>query len=143
MLEFPTWKKLWYWALTLVFAAAAVPSLVSVTGAAWPSFLPNPKVALGLDLAGGSQLLLEANPDQVARQRLENMEEDVRSRLKAATTPIAIGDISAQNGTLSFMLKNPGQVDAAREAILPLTTGRASPASATGTSRCRIRAASY
>ena len=82
MLDFPTWKRLWYWALTLVFAIAALPSLVSVGGLPWPDALPDPKVNLGLDLAGGSHILLEANPEQVKRQRLENMEESVRARLR-------------------------------------------------------------
>ncbi|WP_067734837.1 protein translocase subunit SecD [Novosphingobium naphthalenivorans] len=123
MLEFPLWKKLWYWGLTLVIAAAALPSLFSVAGLSWPSALPNPQVSLGLDLAGGSHILLEANEKQVAQQRLENMEESVRGRLKLADPRIGIGDISSANGRLTFMLKDPSQVDAAREQILPLTTG--------------------
>ena len=123
MLEFPTWKKLWYWGLTLAVAAAALPSLFAVSGLPWPSALPNPQVSLGLDLAGGSHILLEANEKQVGQQRLENMEESVRARLKLAEPRIRIGDISSANGHLSFMLKDPSQVDAAREQILPLTSG--------------------
>ncbi|CDO38210.1 protein translocase subunit SecD [Novosphingobium sp. KN65.2] len=123
MLEFPTWKKLWYWGLTLVIAAAALPSLFSVSGLPWPSALPDPEVNLGLDLAGGSHILLEADKSQVAQQRLENMEESVRGRLRLANPRIAIGDISSSNGRLSFMLKDPTQVDAARDEILALTSG--------------------
>lgn len=123
MLEFPKWKKAWYWAVTALAIAAALPSLFSIAGAPWPKALPSPTVNLGLDLAGGSHILLEADPRQVAQQRIETMEEQVRTRLRAATPAIAIGDISSQNGRLSFMLKNPAQVDAAREAIVPLTTG--------------------
>ena len=67
MLEFPTWKRVWFWLLALVAAAAALPSIASVAGLPWPHFLPAPKVNLGLDLAGGSHILLEANPDQVAK----------------------------------------------------------------------------
>src|SRR3989337_1223422 len=59
MLDFPLWKRVWLWAVTLFFALAAVPSLVSLTGANWPAALPNPMVNLGLDLAGGSHILLE------------------------------------------------------------------------------------
>lgn len=118
MLEFPTWKRLWYWGLTLVIAAAALPSLASVSNLPWPRFLPDPQVSLGLDLAGGSHILLEANKNQVAQQRLENMEESVRGRLRLAEPRIAIGDISSSNGRLSFMLKDPSQVDAAREQIV-------------------------
>jgi preprotein translocase subunit SecD len=123
MLDFPLWKRVWLWALTLFFAAAAVPSLVSLTGARWPEALPDPMVNLGLDLAGGSHILLEANPSQVASQRLDTMEESVRDALRRAEPRIRVGDISNSGGRLSFMLENPGQVDAARDLLEPLTTG--------------------
>jgi preprotein translocase subunit SecD len=123
MLDFPRWKQVWFWFLTLAVAAAAVPSLFSLANARWPDFLPSPIIHLGLDLAGGSHILLEADTAQVTRQRLEAMEEGVRSRLKQANPAIGIGDISSQGGQLSFMLQDPAKVDAAREQILPLTTG--------------------
>ncbi len=123
MLDFPRWKQLWIWLITLVAVAAAIPSLVGMTGLPWPAGFPRPVVNLGLDLAGGSHILLEADPSQVTRQRIDAMEESVRIRLKQATPTIGIGDISSRDGSLGFMLANPAQVDAARELILPLTTG--------------------
>ena len=123
MLDFPRWKQAWYWLITLAAAAAALPSLVSLTGGHWPSELPAPRVNLGLDLAGGSHILLEASPAQVAAQRLESMDESVRAKLRLASPRIPVGEISTRDGQLSFMLSNPAQVDQAREAILPLTTG--------------------
>ena len=75
MLDFPRWKVIWLWFVALACAAAALPSVASVAGIGWPSALPNPKVNLGLDLAGGSHILLEADASQVGRQRLETMEE--------------------------------------------------------------------
>lgn len=123
MLDFPRWKRTWYWFITLLAVAASLPSLFSVANARWPSFLPEPIINLGLDLAGGSHILLEADPNQVTRQRLENMEEGVRARFRQAEPRIRIGDISSKDGRLSFMLEDPSQVDAARELILPLTTG--------------------
>ncbi|MBS0482487.1 MAG: protein translocase subunit SecD [Proteobacteria bacterium] len=123
MLDFPRWKQVWLWAVTLVLAAAALPSIFSVAGLPWPSALPSPKVNLGLDLAGGSHLLLEADPEQVKRQRLDSMEEEVRNRLKAADPQIQIGDISTADGTVSFILADPTRVDAAREQLQTLTRG--------------------
>jgi len=123
MLDFPLWKRVWYWGLTLVLAACALPSLFSIAGLPWPSALPDPRVNLGLDLAGGSHLLLEANEAQVGQQRLENMEEDVRSRLKGADPRIEIGEMSRGGGKLSFTLKDSSRVDDVRELIAPLTTG--------------------
>lgn len=123
MLDFPTWKKTWLWLITAAAMLAALPSLVSMTNVDWPEALPDPMVNLGLDLAGGSHILLEAEREQVAAQRLENMEEAVRAVMRQAEPRIRIGDISTQNGQLSFIVDDPGQVDRARELILPLMDG--------------------
>lgn len=123
MLDFPRWKVIWLWALTLLCAAAALPSLTSTAGISWPSVLPSPKVNLGLDLAGGSHILLEADPKEVGAQRIEAMEESVRAKVKASDKNIRIGDISNRDGALSFVVQDPAQVDAVRELVLPLTTG--------------------
>ena len=123
MLDFPRWKQAWYWLLTLVAIAAALPSLFSIGNLPWPSVLPAPMVNLGLDLAGGSHILLEADGAQVARQRLENMEESVRAQMRQGDARIRIGEISTRDGKLSFLLEDPTQVDMARERLLPLTTG--------------------
>ena len=123
MLEFPRWRRIWLWAITLAAVVAAIPSMVIHSGASWPSQLPDPQVNLGLDLAGGSRILLEADTDQIARQRLEAMEESVRAAMRQAEPRIRIGDISSAGGRLSFMLQDPSQVDAARGLIEPMTTG--------------------
>ncbi len=123
MLDFPVWKRFWFWAITLVAAVAALPSIASISGLPWPAALPNPQVNLGLDLAGGSHILLEADRSQVSRQRLTGMEEDVQRVLRNAEPRIGFGDVSTAGGRLSFLLEDPSRVDAAREAILPLTNG--------------------
>ena len=123
MLDFPRWKQAWLWLITLACAFSALPSLVTVAGYDWPKALPSPKVNLGLDLAGGSHILLEANADQVKRQRLDSMEEDVRNRLKQAQPQIRIGDISSKDGAVTFIVADPTQVDTAREQLQTLTSG--------------------
>ena len=123
MLDFPAWKKAWLWLVTAACALAALPSLVALTGARWPAILPEPMVNLGLDLAGGSHILLEADRRQVAQQRLETMDESVRAAMRLAEPRIQIGDISTRGGRLSFMLANPADIDRAREVLLPLMNG--------------------
>jgi len=123
MLDFPRWKQALTWLVALACMLAAVPSICSLAGVDWPAGLPNPKINLGLDLAGGSHLLLEADPSQIVNQRLETMEESVRSRVALSNGKVRIGDISNNNGAISFMVADPSQVDAARELILPLTNG--------------------
>ncbi|ABC62811.1 protein translocase subunit SecD [Erythrobacter litoralis] len=124
MLEFPRWKKIWLWAITLAVMLAAVPSLLSTTSIRWPDALPSPTVNLGLDLAGGSHILLEAEASQVRAQRLENMEEAVRNAMRSAEPRIRIGDVSTADGQLSFMLDDSGDIDRARELLTPLMNGQ-------------------
>ncbi len=123
MLDFPRWKVLMLWGVTILVALASLPSLFTVSGLAWPSALPSPTINLGLDLAGGSHILLEADPSQVREQRLEGMEESVRNKLKTTDATIRISDISNNNGSLTFLVDDVTKVEAVREAILPLTSG--------------------
>ncbi|MDN3645755.1 protein translocase subunit SecD [Pontixanthobacter aestiaquae] len=123
MLEFPRWRKIWLWMITLLAIAAALPSIFSAANVSWPEQLPEPTVNLGLDLAGGSHILLEADPGQVAAQRLENMEESARGVLNDAEPRIRFGDVSTRDGQLSFMVESAADVDRAREELLPLING--------------------
>lgn len=123
MLEFPTWKRVILWFMTLAFTFAAVPSMANLAGLSWPSFLPSPTINLGLDLAGGSHMLLEAQRSQVAKTQLDSMEESVRTALSHAKPPIAISDFSRSGDSFSFIVKDPKQVDAAQALIEPMTKG--------------------
>ncbi len=123
MLDFPRWKQVWLWFLTAACALAALPSIFAVPGLAWPAVLPEPKVNLGLDLAGGSHLLLEADTNQVRQLRLEQMEDGVRQRMRRADPQIEIGDVSTKDGRVTFMLTDPSKADAAREQLQTLTSG--------------------
>jgi preprotein translocase subunit SecD len=122
MLEFPRWKV---WLVSLVVALGvllSIPSLIAGTpyGSAWPKWLPQYKISLGLDLAGGSHLLLEADQNDALKQRLQAKEDEVATELRR-DPGIDIGDISTAGGRLSFMVRNPAQVDAAVERMRALT----------------------
>ena len=126
MLDFPRWKQAWLWSITAVCAFLALPSLFAVSGLAWPASLPNPMVNLGLDLAGGSHILLEADQNQLRQLRLQQMEENVRTRMAKAEPRIEIGEVSTKDGRISFMLTDPTKGDAAREQLQTLTNGAGS-----------------
>jgi preprotein translocase subunit SecD len=128
MLDFPRWKVWAVSLLCLLGIAFAIPSFFPEKQvAAWPSFLPKTQVNLGLDLAGGSHLLLEADTSDVAGQRLEQMEETIRVGSRREPTPLDIADISTAGGRLVFTVRNPAQVDAAvdfaRRQTLPIGLG--------------------
>ncbi len=82
--------------------------------------MPKPAINLGLDLAGGSFLLFEANTDDVRQAKLTQMQDQVRAEMRK-DPKIDIGDISIQGGKVSFMLRDPSKVDAAREKLLAIT----------------------
>jgi len=125
MLDFPRWKVWSVIATIVICCLLAVPSfLPEKTVAAWPKWIPHPTVSLGLDLAGGSYLLLEADTKDVAAARLEQMRESVRTEMRRDPR-IDVGDISVADGKLSFLVRDPTKVDAVRERLLPLIGGGA------------------
>jgi preprotein translocase subunit SecD len=121
MLDFPRWR-VWMLNIILVFGVlCALPSVLPANiRAQIAPYLPVPTINLGLDLAGGSHILLEADAAQLEQTRLETLEEGVRGAMRRAEPRIAIGDVSRAGGSLSFSVIDPAQVDAAREALLPL-----------------------
>jgi preprotein translocase subunit SecD len=123
MLDFPRWK---IWAVSLTVALGilfAIPSLIAGTPLAdrYPGWLPSAKISLGLDLSGGSQLLLEADAADASKQRLAAMEDAVTTELRRSEPRIEIGDISTTGGRLSFLVRDPAQLDAAVEKLRTLT----------------------
>src|SRR5690348_3270185 len=101
MLDFPRWK-VWLVSLVVAFGVLfSIPSLIVGTPLAdrWPSWLPHYRISLGLDLAGGSHLLLEADGRDAQKQRLEAMEDSVTTELRRDPS-VDIGDISTAGGRL-------------------------------------------
>jgi preprotein translocase subunit SecD len=121
MLDFPRWKV---WSTILVLLAGvllAIPSLMPESTGAQLGLGSFPRINLGLDLSGGSHLLLEADTADVAKQRVAQMEESVRAEMRRQTPQIDIGDISTAGGQLSFLVRDIAQLDAAVERVRTLT----------------------
>ncbi len=114
MLNFPRWQV---WTITLaclLCVMMAVPNFLPPSvSQQLPGWVQNNKVNLGLDLAGGSELLLEGETGDVARQRLESLEDTLRREIRRAR--IQIGDVSTANGQLSFTVRNGAQLQQALE----------------------------
>ncbi|MFN7399199.1 MAG: protein translocase subunit SecD [Sandaracinobacter sp.] len=119
MLDFPRWKV---WAIALTILAGIIfiiPNfLPEEQAAALPKGVPSQQLNLGLDLRGGSHILLEADPADVRKARLETLEEVVRQELRTADGgPIPYMDMSVRDGSVSFTVRNPGDVDRAVETM--------------------------
>ena len=129
MLDFPRWKV---WSITLVILIGilfAIPSMLPADlKARYPKWLPSATINLGLDLAGGSQLLLEADQADAAKQRLQAMEDQVATELRR-NPRVEIGDVSTAGGRVSFLVRDPTMVDTAVERLRAITQ----PVALTGT----------
>ncbi|WP_310497164.1 protein translocase subunit SecD [Sandarakinorhabdus sp.] len=120
MLDFPKWK---IWGIALVVALGvlfAAPNFVP--NGRMPSFLPDKQLSLGLDLRGGSHLMLEATTEDVRKAKLESLEDTVRSELRqAAGGAIAFTDLSLAGGKLRFVVTDPARLDAAIAVLTKVT----------------------
>jgi preprotein translocase subunit SecD len=123
VLDFPRWKVLWIWFVLALGVALAIPSLMPVATATQLGLGRVPRINLGLDLSGGSHLLLEADTDDLAKQNLQKMEDSVRTEMRRGDPKIAIGDISTAGGRLAFFVRDVTQLDAAVERVRTLTQG--------------------
>ena len=124
MLDFPRWKFWLVIVATVMGVIAAVPSMLpEATRNQLPGWLKNTHINLGLDLSGGSHLLLEADTADVRKQQIDRMEETIRTEMRRASPKVEISDISTANGALSFMPRNPAQLDQAVDVARQQTNG--------------------
>lgn len=105
--------------VALLGALFAVPSFLSRDGvASLPDFLPKQQIVLGLDLQGGSHLLLQVNRESIMTERIKELRRDARSVLANQN---GIGNIitTLDNG-VSVELTDPTQQQAAMTALQTL-----------------------
>ena len=76
MLDFPKWKIFLVSSVLLLGIWFALPNFVS------SPYLPNSKMSLGLDLQGGSHLLLKVEHEEYFKVQAENLVDDVRKVLQ-------------------------------------------------------------
>src|SRR5712672_2912308 len=84
MLYFTRWKALAIIITALVVCLCAVPNFFpEATVKAWPQWAQR-RLVLGLDLQGGSYLLLEVDSNYVKKEKLDQIRDDVRRTLRDA-----------------------------------------------------------
>jgi len=96
--------------------AFAVPNLLSrATLDRLPGWIPNQQVNLGLDLRGGSYLLLEVDVDGVFEEQLSGFVDSVRVELRRAR--IGYTGLGLEGESVVFDLREEGDIDRAREVL--------------------------
>src|ERR1700724_358324 len=84
MLYFTRWKALAIIVTALVVCLCAVPNFFPEARVkSWPLWAQR-RLVLGLDLQGGSYLLLEVDSNYVKKEKLDQVRDDVRRTLREA-----------------------------------------------------------
>lgn len=141
MIHLSRWK-ITLLALSLLFGLLfAYPNLLTpAQREALPSWMPSSGVNLGLDLQGGSYLLLEVDTPAMAEKRLSNLGEDTRSIMQEAG--VGVSSIARQGNGVVITLADPAQMDTAltsMRALLNTGTGAAPNRTVTRQGDNRIR----
>ena len=130
MMSLSRWKVILVVLATVLGALFTLPNLLpdsAVQGL--PGFMPKHRLALGLDLQGGSSLLLEVDTAALRAERLTNMIEDVRTTL--GNEQIVFSDLGQVNGAVSVRITDPNRVNDAAN-VLRRTIGTPLAGSAGG-----------
>ncbi|WP_363349318.1 protein translocase subunit SecD [Methylocystis echinoides] len=96
MLRFSTWKFFAIVAMTLAAVLVVAPSMLSpahyeALKARLPSWLTPPTIVLGLDLQGGSHVMLEVDQADLVSTQVKNLRDDVRRILREEKVAITGG----------------------------------------------------
>ncbi len=126
MIHVPRWKILLTVLVSLISIAYCVPTVLDAQSQAWlkanlPSWMPSQSVRLGLDLQGGSHLLLEADVDAVIKQTAEDLVTSLRTELR--DEKIAFTSIAAIPNGLKVTVTNADQASDAQSQMRKLDSG--------------------
>jgi len=121
MLQVSNWVRIVVSAIILAGVLIALPNaLPDSVLAKFPSWMPTRTVSLGLDLQGGSHLLLEVEFDQVSKDKLETLTSDIRRSLRKAHPAIGYKFLEPGADSIAVQITDPTRRDEARTLIQAL-----------------------
>ena len=130
MLQFSRFQTIAILGVIVLGALFAVPNFLNEqTRDGLPGFLPTSTINLGLDLQGGSYLLLGVNTDKVIDDRMRGLMSDIRREMRpnssAGKERIRIDNIvyNDDDRTITLTLANADDVREAAERVRELTRG--------------------
>jgi preprotein translocase subunit SecD len=114
MLYFENWKIALICAVCALGVLLSLPNLFSPSLLAHlPSWLPHKQVALGLDLRGGSYLLLQVDVAAAQHERLNSIVDNVRNALRDAN--IGYTGLNVEGDAITFTVRD--RVEDARQVL--------------------------
>ena len=128
MVYFAKWKIVLVAIVCIFGIATAFPNFLSEEDAAGlPGFLPSQQINLGLDLQGGSHLLLEVDVASVLSQRREGMVDSIRDGLRRGSPRIGYRRLGVRGECVGFDLLREADLDRARRIVRDLETNTFDP----------------
>jgi preprotein translocase subunit SecD len=123
MLYFTRWKAMAVILTALLVCVCAVPNFFpEATVKSWPKWAQR-HVVLGLDLQGGSHILLEVDSNSVKKDKLDQVRDDVRRVLRDNKIPYT--GLAAKNDAVEVRITNASDAPTAlaklKELAQPLT----------------------
>lgn len=119
MIHLSRWKVILLVASVVFGLLFAYPNMLTQAQRdALPDWMPKKTLALGLDLRGGSYLLLEVDVDAMREKRITNLAEDARTTL--ANVGITPNNIAREGNGVIIELADPAQQAPALEAMRQL-----------------------
>lgn len=120
MLYFSRWKTTLIWLVILAGVLFAFPNLLTQQQLSQlPDWFPKRQLTLGLDLQGGSHILLEVDSEDIEKERLETTVDDMRRLLRE--DGIGYTGLSGNGRVAQVTIRNPEDVAAAQDALSELT----------------------
>ncbi len=121
MLYFANWKILLICAVCALGVLFSVPNLFAPAQLAWlPAQIPHKQVNLGLDLRGGSYLLLEVDVAAAQAEQLNSIIDNVRNALLDAK--IGYTGLNVENNAIVFNIRDTDRIQDARDALAKIDT---------------------
>jgi preprotein translocase subunit SecD len=116
MLYFANWKILLICVACALGVLFSLPNLFTPAQLAWlPNQIPHKQVNLGLDLRGGSYLLLEVDVAAAQTEQLNSVIDTVRNALLDAK--IGYTGLNIQNNAIIFTIRDQDRIDDAKNAL--------------------------
>ncbi len=116
------WKTFSLWLVLAASLLVLLPSLLPARmSAGLPGWLSERRLAPGLDLTGGSRLVLEVSRSDIAAERLRAGVETIGNALRAARIPYS--DLNGADDTIEVTVSAADRRDAARAALAGLDLG--------------------
>ena len=119
MLYFSRWKTISIWAVVLLGVILSLPNILpQSTLDALPRWAPKSPMTLGLDLQGGSHILLAVDQNDLIAERLQATRDDIRTTLRDAR--IGYTGLTGTDRTVQVRISEANDVEKAKTALANL-----------------------